>query len=173
MNNALSIRRLSKDDLAVFKAIRLESLSAEPGAFASSYAQWACFSDDEWRSRLVDPVLVAFDCAEPIGMMALRLNKPAKMAHRAVLTSVYIRTSYRRTGAAEMLLHATISCARRSGIRQIELGVRNDNMAARRFYARGGFQMICNIPCGYWDEQGAVDETLMLLQIGPAVIGAD
>jgi ribosomal protein S18 acetylase RimI-like enzyme len=165
MKSAFPIRRLSQHDLAVFKAIRLESLSVEPEAFASSYAQWACFSDDEWRSRLTEPVFVAFDCPEPIGIMALRLNRPAKMAHRAVLTSVYVRARYRSSGVADMLLRAVASSAKDDGIAQIELGVRRDNQAALRFYARNGFRVVGSIPCGYRDERGTAGEILMLLPL--------
>lgn len=167
MNNGIAIRRLSQDDVAVYKTIRLQSLSAEPDAFASSFSQWARISDDEWRKRLTEPVLVAFVGGIPIGMMALRLNRPVKMAHRAMLTSVYVRADYRGGGTASMLLAAILSCARGAGIRQIELGVRSDNRAALRFYAREGFRSVGRIPRAYLDDRGEVDDILMIRQVGP------
>lgn len=166
MTSGIVIRRLSQDDVAVYQTIRLESLSAEPDAFASRYAQWACFSDVEWRRRLAEPVLAALDGDVPIGMMALRLNGPIKMAHRAVLTGVYVRADYRGCGMASMLLGAVLSCARSTGIRQIELGVRSDNPAALRFYRRQGFRQVGRIPCAYMDNRGAADDILMILQVG-------
>jgi ribosomal protein S18 acetylase RimI-like enzyme len=170
MISGIVIRRLSQDDIAVYQTIRLESLSTEPDAFASSFAQWACFSDDEWRKRLKEPVLVAFDGDIPIGMMALRLNGAVKMAHRAMLNGVYVRADYRGSGTASMLLAAILSWARDGGIRQIELGVRSDNRAALRFYAREGFRGVGRIPCAYLDDRGAADDILMILQIGPGLL---
>lgn len=43
----IEIRQLKKEDVAVFRTIRLEALQMEPAAYASSVEDWASLSDDE------------------------------------------------------------------------------------------------------------------------------
>jgi GNAT superfamily N-acetyltransferase len=128
------IRILGADDLAIFKAIRLEALRAEPAAFASSVEDWEVLSDDDWRKRLVEgPVFVAFKDDEPVGIMGLIRQRASKMAHRATLIMVYVRSSERAGGRASELLHATVAYAHENEIRQLELAFTAENTAARRF----------------------------------------
>lgn len=46
----VEIRQLKEDDVAAFKAIRLEALQTEPAAYASSVEDWVSLSDCECRS---------------------------------------------------------------------------------------------------------------------------
>jgi ribosomal protein S18 acetylase RimI-like enzyme len=166
MSADLKVRRLAPNEFAMFRSIRLESLALEPNAFASSHAQWTDLSDSQWRRQLTGPVFVACANGVAIGMMALRLNRPVKMTHRAVLTGVYVRAAFRGAGIADALLSEVISYACEGGIRQIELGVRADNVAAIRFYANHGFEQFGRIPDGFQDESHRVDEVLLILRFG-------
>ncbi len=56
------IRHLGPQDLAIFRAIRLEALRREPAAFASSAEDWELLPDDEWMRRLItNYVFVSFE----------------------------------------------------------------------------------------------------------------
>jgi ribosomal protein S18 acetylase RimI-like enzyme len=171
MSGDLTIRRLAPDEFALFKAVRLEGLKSDPDAFASSHAQWAELSDNEWRQRLTEPVVVACMDALPIGMMALRLNRPEKMTHRAALSGVYVRAEFRGAGVAGKLLTEVVFSACQGGIKQIELGVRADNIAALRFYAHHGFEQFGRVPDGFRSETRTVDEVLMVLRLAKPQAG--
>ncbi len=161
------IRVLGIDDVAIFKAIRLEALRTEPAAFASTVGDWEALADDEWRRRLIDgPVLVAFKQGEPVGIMGLSRQRSSKMVHRATLIMVYLRRSERGRGYAKALLDATLSYARENGIWLVELVVSAENMAAIRFYEREGFHQVGRIPGGFIHEGREIDDVIMVRRIG-------
>lgn len=160
------IRLLGPDDVDVFRSIRLEALRIEPGAFASSAEDWEVLPDEEWRRRLTDnPVFVAFRDGEPVGIMGLMRERASKMAHRATIIMVYVRASLRGEGLAAALLAVLTEHALASDIRQLELAVRADNPAARRFYQRAGFDEIGRVPGGLLYDGEEVDEIMMARRI--------
>jgi RimJ/RimL family protein N-acetyltransferase len=160
------IRLLGQDDVDAFRRIRLEALRTEPAAYASRTEDWESLSDEEWRRRLTDnPVFVAFDDGEPVGIMGFIRQRSSKMAHRATIVMVYLREIMRGTGLAAELLAALTDHARKSGIRQLELAVSIENIGAIRFYQRAGFAEIGRFPGGYLDEGQEVDEILMACRL--------
>ncbi|RAX40277.1 GNAT family N-acetyltransferase [Rhizobium tropici] len=159
------IRRLSIDDVEIFRRIRLEALSCDPSSFASVHDDWVDLSDEEWRNRLNEPVFVAFINGEPVGMMGLSRYRPRKMAHRATLVSVYVRKSARGTGIAADLLATVSDYARSLGITQLELAVNAKNAVAVQFYRRHGFVEVGRIPGGVLDGGREVDDIIMVWRL--------
>jgi len=155
------IRRISPDEVDVFRRIRLEALRTEPFSFASRYEDWVDLPVEEWRQRLRDPVFVAFSSDEPVGIMGLLRQRPSKMAHRATLVMVYLRESFRGTGLASDLLAAVVDFARSQGVLQLELAVSAENEAAIGFYLREGFSKVGRIPGGLLDGGREIDDILM------------
>ncbi|WP_164819164.1 GNAT family N-acetyltransferase [Sinorhizobium meliloti] len=159
------IRRLSVEDVDVFRRIRLEALSHEPLSFASVFGDWVHLSDGEWRRHLDQPVFVAFLGGQPVGMMGLRFERARKMAHRARLVSVYVRKCERGTGIAANLLHEVTEHARDRGVLQLELAVNAENSAAIRFYQRHGFVEVGRIPNGFLGHGTETDELIMVRRL--------
>ncbi len=153
---------LTSDDVDIFRRIRLEALREEPNAFASTAAQWEALSEEEWKDRMThNPVFVAFNGPEPVGLMGYMRQGADKMAHRATLVMVYLRKDRRCGGFAGAMLAALMTHARETGIRQMELAVSTENPAAVRFYEREGFVPFGRIPCGFLQDGREVDEILM------------
>ncbi|WP_074063686.1 GNAT family N-acetyltransferase [Rhizobium etli] len=159
------IRRLSVEDVDVFRHIRLEALSHEPLSFASVFDDWVHLSDREWRQHLDQPVFVAFLSGQPVGMMGLRFQRARKMVHRATLVSVYVRKGERGTGIAANLLHDVTEHARNHGVLQLELSVNAENSAAIRFYQRCGFVEVGRIPNGFLGLGMENEELIMVLRL--------
>ena len=159
------IRRLSVEDVDVFRRVRLEALSHEPSSFASVFSDWAYLSDHEWRQHLNQPVFVAFLSGQPVGMMGLRFERARKMAHRAKLVSVYVRKGERGMGIAADLLQELTECARDHAVLQLELAVNAENSAAIRFYRRHGFVEVGRIPNGFLGHDTETDELIMVLSL--------
>ena len=158
----MALKLLDPDDFEIFRRIRLEALRAVPEAFASSAADWEGLPDEEWRRRLTNnSVVVSFQGLEPVGMMGLMRQQASKMAHRATIITVYVRSSERGGGHAVAMLNLLLDHARTLGIRQVELAVSAENPAAMRFYQREGFQQIGRIPGGFLHEGREIDEIVM------------
>ena len=159
--SGVTIRHIQAGEVEAFRRIRLEALRTEPASFASRYEDWAALSLDEWRNRLSEPVFIAFQDGEPVGIMGLIRQRSSKMAHRATIIMVYIGRSLRGTGLAERLLDVVVDHARQIGIRQLELFVSAENAAAIRFYQRQGFSEVGRIPAGVLEEGREIDDVIM------------
>ena len=156
-----TVRHILAEEVDIFRSMRLEALGAEPASFASTLQDWQNLTDEEWRSRMNDPVFVAFRQDEPIGMMGLMRQRASKMAHRATLVMVYVRENARGSGVATRLLDTVIDHAKDDGIVQLELAVNAENPAAIRFYKREKFSEIGLIPGGFLHEGREIDEIMM------------
>ncbi|ARO24595.1 GCN5-related N-acetyltransferase protein [Rhizobium sp. TAL182] len=159
--DGVTIKLIGADEVEAFRHIRLEALRAEPSSFASRYEDWEILSLQEWRDRLNEPVFIAFQKGEPVGIMGLFRQRSSKMAHRATVVMVYIRAKLRGTGLAVELLEAISDHARHIGIRQLELFVSAENSAAIRFYQRQGFAEIGRIPGGVLEDGREIDDVMM------------
>ena len=160
------IRRLTVDDVAAFRAIRLEALTEAPAAFASTAADFALRSDAALRITLAELILfAAFRDGEPVGLMGLMRNGSSKMAHRATVIMVYVRASERGRALADALLATVTDHARGMGLRQLELAVAVENAPALAFYHRQGFAEVGRIPAGFLHEGREIDEILMMRRI--------
>lgn len=166
METGITIRRIEVAEVEAFKRIRLEALRLEPSAYASTYEDWASLTDDEWRSRMNEPVVAAFLGEEPVGLAGLMRQRSAKMTHRASIVMVYVRKSQRGTRVASDLVDAIVDEARAMGIVQLELAVTAENQAAVRFYERKGFVQIGRVPGALLHEGREMDDIMMALRIG-------
>ncbi|NEI73968.1 GNAT family N-acetyltransferase [Rhizobium lusitanum] len=161
----ITIRRIDAESVDAFRRIRLEALSAEPASYASSYEDWAAFSAEEWKQRLSEPVFVAFENNEPVGLIGLLRQRPRKMVHRATIVMVYVRKGLRGGGLARNLFQVVTDYARYCGIRQLELVVSAENLAAIRFYQREGFVAAGRIPNGFFQDGREIDEIIMVCRL--------
>ncbi|WP_077962054.1 GNAT family N-acetyltransferase [Ensifer adhaerens] len=173
----MRIKHLDPDDVDIFRSIRLEALTREPQAFASTAADWERLSTEEWRARLTaNTVFVALEGDQPLGIMGLMRERASRLAHRGTIIMVYVRDEARGSGVARQLLAQLTDHARSTGIRLLELVVRADNEPAIRFYEREGFHRIGHVPGGMLDGDEEVDEYLMARHIDgrapPALQGA-
>lgn len=163
--NPLTIRQVRSDEVDAFRRIRLEALLNEPSSYASSYDDWVSLSVNEWQQRLNDPVFIAFQNDEPVGIIGLLRQRASKMAHRATIIMVYVRKDLRGMGLAKGLLDAITDHARDIGIRQLELSVSAENFAAARFYLREGFSEVGRIPGGFLHNGKEIDDLLMVRRL--------
>ena len=157
----VTIRLVGPDDVEAFRQIRLEALRTNPSAFASRYEDWEVLSLEEWRNRLSEPVFIAFQDGQPVGIMGLFRQRSSKMAHRATIVMVYVRAGLRGTGLAVRLLEAISDHARSIGLRQLELFVNAENPAAMRFYQRQGFAEIGRVPGAVLEDGREIDDVMM------------
>jgi RimJ/RimL family protein N-acetyltransferase len=76
-----------------------------------------------------------------IGMLGIQRERPEKLAHKAFVWGMFVAPSYRQAGIGRALLSGAITrAAGMAGIRQINLGVNANNLAALSLYERCGFK---------------------------------
>ncbi|KIN63408.1 Histone acetyltransferase HPA2 and related acetyltransferase [Sulfitobacter noctilucicola] len=134
------IRRLTGDDAALWRTLRLEALKLHPENFLTTYAEEVERTDAE-RAAMLDGrmVFAIFGEGEPLGTAALDPEINPAEAHRASLNAVYIRKAARGQGAAQALMDHVIATARTLNIVQLELCVAQENAPAIAFYQRNYF----------------------------------
>ena len=160
------IRRLGRADLAAFKYLRLMSLRSEPENYASTHAEWAALSDEDWAGYLKSSaVFAAFDGDAPVALAGLSRQSRARMAHRASLGMVFVVPEKRGSGVAARIMDHVIGFARGEGVLQLELAVHSGNARAVGFYKRLGFRIYGTLPRGFREKSGYVDDLLMVLAL--------
>ena len=141
------IRRLTADDLADWRDIRLEALQRLPEAFLTTFAEERQKKDAD-VSKMLDQgcVLGAYSDRDLAAVLSLDPETRTALAHRAWNNAVYVRPDWQGSGAAHQLLTAAITQAKARGLVQLELYVACDNPHAIRFYDRAGFVLAGRMP---------------------------
>lgn len=133
------IRILGPEDAAVFHALRLEALTAEPGSFGSSAEEQAGRSLAQVAKTLSETTMFgAFVGDELVGLAGFARMAPVKEQHKGTVWSMYLRPSTRGSGLAGALLDKVIDHAR-GVVEELRLVVVVDNAPAVRLYESRGF----------------------------------
>jgi ribosomal protein S18 acetylase RimI-like enzyme len=139
----ITIERISRENVQLFKLVRLNALSESPSAFGSTYAREVAFTDAEWLARLE-----RWNGEKGIGFLAMDGGKSCGIAGalldledptRAQLVSMWTAPTHRRHGVGQLLVDAVIDWAKSREIKTLTLMVVSTNGAAIRFYEKLGF----------------------------------
>lgn len=141
----IRLERISPENVAVFKAIRLRALEDSPTAFGSNYARESQLSDEEWlqRSRRWTTEgsigYIAFDGESPCGLVASYTEEQDPQSAHVI--SMWVDPSVRRAGVGTVLIEALKTWGASRGLSQLRLMVTSVNADAIGFYERLGFRM--------------------------------
>jgi len=140
----LVIRRLVRDDVPAYHALRQRGLAEHPEAFTSS-AEEEAGSMDKAAARLAgdaskDVVLGAFEGDRLVGVVGIHVDPRMKARHRGHVYGMYVARECARRGIGARLLDALVAqaCASRS-LDALVLTVTAANEAAYGLYERAGF----------------------------------
>ena len=135
------IRRLTVDDLDLFRDIRAEALRTHPQTFGSR-------EEDEggeamlaaYRRWLSGAMLGAFRCGHLIGIAGFYVSPDRRSRHRGHVFAVYVKEDGRGQGIGDRLLKELLAHAE-SCVEQVHLEVLLEATAAIRTYERNGFEV--------------------------------
>lgn len=147
------IRRLTRDDAALYRDIRLESLKLYPHAYATTWESSSALPDEHWASSPERMALFgAFaENGEMLGLVGYFRSNGDKDRHRGWLVQMYVREAARGSGCAMALVEAVIAHAE-TEVLEVHLGVWDKNPSAIRFYEKAGFRIYASDPRAYfWD----------------------
>jgi ribosomal protein S18 acetylase RimI-like enzyme len=149
--SVIDLRRLTPDDWATWRELRLAALAEAPYAFGSRLADWQGVNDreDRWRDRLSmagshNVVAMIDGCA--VGMVSGVPATPFDGV--AELISMWVAPTARGRGLGDALVSEVERWARSFGARALRLDVSDGNAFASELYQRHGFS--------YTGEQGDV-----------------
>lgn len=164
------IRRLTVDDAADYRALRLRGFREHPEAFTSDYEEEALKPLDYARQRLgpassawfwgafVDGVLA--------GVVGLEREQRRKNRHKATVIGMYVAPEQGRRGIARVLLDTLLAEARASDLELLVLTVTRGNLGAERLYLDAGFTSFGVEPGAIKVQDQRFDKNHMFLQLG-------
>lgn len=162
----IKVRRLGGADVALYRALRLESLRESPEAFGATLESALARSESWWRKAVMKDVIVgAFAAGEMVGMARIGRKDGAKDRHKAGLTGFYVRAQARRSGVGRALLREAeaLACV---FAEQLLLDVAASNRAAQALYASFGFVEYGRAPKALKFRGRYDDEILMVKFLG-------
>lgn len=146
VGDVITLRRVTEEDWARLRDVRLEMLADTPTAYLETLADAQARDEAEWRFRARRGAdgqeNFAVAASDPAGgdrwvaYMACFMDAPG----RAHLVSVYVAPAQRGSGLAERMVAEVCRWARdAAGADRLHLYVHEDNGRALSFYRRLGF----------------------------------
>jgi ribosomal protein S18 acetylase RimI-like enzyme len=139
----MEIRRLTLDDAAAYRSLRLRSFREHPEAFTTSYEELEqqSLADTEKRMAAANIKLWgAFEGGRLAGYVGLDRETRAKSRHKATLVGMYVAPEFAGRGIGRALVDALLAQARADGLELIVLTVTDGNGKAAQLYERCGFR---------------------------------
>ena len=161
MSDDILIRILTADDLAPFKALRLEGLRDAPESFGADYTEYTTRPDAFFLQLIGTPpdvVFGAFAGGALVGIAGFIVEKGAKIRHKGFMWGVYVTPGSRRRGIGEALVRRVVDHARRH-VEILRSGVVATNAHAADLYRRLGFETYgtearaLRVGARYYDEE--------------------
>ena len=162
----LAVRRLTADDLVVYRQLHRLALIQAPEAFAETQAQDAARADAAVVEELVrGQTWGAFVAGRLVGKLIIDAPPYAAFAHTRWLHGVYIHPDARGAGAAEALLRGALADAKKAGALIAMIWVHEKNAAAQKFYQRFGFRQMGRIAKGIAVGGSYIDDVMMGMEL--------
>lgn len=140
----MEIKIISPQDAEAYYILRLEALLDSPDAFSTLYEDALNRPIDKTRANLASEDAVTFGAYEEgrlVGNMTLARKTSPKMKHRASIIAVYVSPQFRGTGLANALMDKVMDYAEGwDGLERLDLMVASDNLRAKNFYLKYGFE---------------------------------
>lgn len=138
------VRRLLPTDAAPLRQLRLDALVETPESFGSSYEEEHTLTLEDirgWIQPSDDSAMFGVFRGETLaGIVGVGRQRKLKMRHKAHIWSMYVAPAQRGQGLARQLMQAAIAhAANMRGIRQVQLSVTANNLAATGLYLSLGF----------------------------------
>jgi ribosomal protein S18 acetylase RimI-like enzyme len=157
------IKILNINDLHDFRNIRLAALLHAPKMFGSYYEVEVQAPLISFQNCLLNSTVFAVYAEHKIiGLAILTQETSIKAAHKASLSSVFIRPEFQGQGVASKLLNTVIEYAK-IHVEQVLLIVASDNIVAINLYKKMGFQVYGVEKKALKENKTYTDELLMKL----------
>jgi len=130
----VKIDRLTPDDWATFRDVRLKALADAPHAFSTKLETESLLDETRWRTKLATRAQFVARDAGVVGTAGAY-----REGDSMELISMWVAPVARHKGVGAALVTRVIEHARESNSKLVVLRVRVGNDSAERLYARLGF----------------------------------
>lgn len=160
---SFSIRRLTRDDVDAYRAIRLEALTLSPESYGTAPEAFAARSLESLQAQMEQMAFFGvIDATGTLtGIVAYGRDPGEREGHRGWLMQVYVQPRMRGTGASLALIEAAVDHARGEVI-QVHLMVGAHNAPAIRLYQKAGFTTYGTEPRSLLVNGRYIDEHMMV-----------
>ena len=143
MSADITIRPILREEVATWRALRLEAMRAFPSAFSASPDDWEKLPMAEVANRIAAPggddvLFGVYLDGELMGCAGFAREKGAKEQHKGNLWGVYLRASLQGRGLGKRLTQTVIDWAR-PRVDLLRCSVSSENLGAKALYLRLGF----------------------------------
>ena len=157
------LTKLSAADAAAFQALRLEGLAHHPSEFGAAYEEEADLPLGEVAKRLdASSIFGAFVDDRLLAIAGFCRSGRIKKRHKGELFGVYVSREARGRGLGETLVRHVVSKAK-TEVEQLLVTVVSENLAAKRLYAKLGFETYGHEPRAHRVGDRYFDQTHMVL----------
>ncbi len=166
MQVSFSVRRLTSDDVDLFKDVRQEMFRDQPREFRFDPEDERSVSREQVVNRIAsDYIVAAFHNENLVAVGGFTRFSGIKLNHRGLIWGMYARPTARGTGAASVVMRALLDHAAET-VELVTLTVIASNPRAVRFYERWGFRVFGTEPRSVKLRDGSyLDENLMALSL--------
>jgi ribosomal protein S18 acetylase RimI-like enzyme len=155
------IRRLDPEDVAGYRAIRLEALNFNAEMFGGSYSIEEHMPVELMESRLKRSIIFGgFEGEALQGIVGYFTMNPPKMRHKGVMFGLYVRPAARRHGLGLALVERVLHYAREKKVEQVQITVVAEDSPARRLFDKAGFMVCGTAPQSIKSAERYYDEEL-------------
>lgn len=162
------IARIQPGQGQLLRAIRLESLHHNNGAFAISQTQLLDLSHDQWELACGnathgqrDAIFLALSDHQVVGIVGLRIDLSPKMHHVGMVWGMYVSPHHRRNRLGHQLLAHVISHGQHLHLRMLKLSVTTNRHEAIELYRAFGFERYAYEPAYLHINGVDIDALLM------------
>ncbi|BCU79398.1 GNAT family N-acetyltransferase [Luteolibacter sp. LG18] len=166
--SAVSVRILTPDDAALYRAVRLQSLWEQPPAFSAQPVDEPTLEEmaTHLRADRDECFFGSFSGRELCGILRLSRYSPENEKHRAFLSGLFVVQKHRHQGHARALVAAALERAKSDpGLRRVNLAVVTAQKAALQLFDSLGFQSRGTEPEAFSNAGVYYDEHLMTLDL--------
>lgn len=159
------LRKLTENDLDLYKEIRLEGLQESPSSFGSSYEEEILYTKSDWLKFFESDLFGTFDLdGNLLGVAGFYVSKGLKLQHKGFVFGMYVRTERRGKGLGKALLEEVILHAR-NRVSYLYLNCEVNNISALNLYKSQGFEIYGTEKNAIKVEDHFLDQHLMVLTL--------
>ncbi len=148
-------RPLTADDASCWKELYTIGAQDFPLGFLMTPAEVDDLSLEKCRSVLdAGGMRGVFSHDALVGFCGFRRFMPSRVRHRGEIGPFFVKREFQGAGAAQALMAGVLAEAKDAGIKQLELGVAQQNHRAIAFYERRGFKRYGEHPDAVRDDGG-------------------